>query len=1268
MTKITIICGGPSEERGISLNSARSIYDHLVTDDVQFEILYVDKKLRFYNIKSAHLYSNTPSDFDFKLANTARKLTRKEIKRVVTKADIVFPCIHGEFGEDGRLQKMLEKFDVTFVGSGSKACRHALNKYKINQKLANARLPALDIAKLDLAKNTTLLASLVSNFVAKHPNEKYVVKPLSGGSSIGVKIVDKQQDILEHCKTLKDQYGTRQAVLEEYCDGQEFTVVVVQNAESEPIALPVTDVKVQGVFDFRKKYLATATTKRHCPPEPKHYSDKQIAIIREQAEQIFTLFGMRDIARFDGFLTVDNKVYFNDLNPISGMEQNSFFFQQASRIGWRHKDLLRHVVNLALARAGKSLLKADNHHSAEKKPVWVLFGGDSGEKEVSVMSGTNVWLKLAKSKYYQSSPFLLTGDTVWELPYAFCLDHTVSEIQQNCEHAAAINSRVQGLAKEIQGRLKTNNFVDTWGIPESMKLDSFLKEAKEAGAFVFLGLHGGDGENGALQKKLDALKVNYNGPNPVSSKLCMDKLRSGNKIINARIDGIIAARKLNINVDEHFNHFDASYYYRQGMKIWEEIKDMLGTNELGFKSRDLLIKPKADGCSLGIVRLKNAKDLATYFQHMGKNKPLPPFTFEAHAGIIEMNFDPSNGLIIEPFVETVKLQVQNHKILPKVVQGWVELTVGVVCQEGSLHALVPSITVAEDAVLSLEEKFQGGTGVNLTPPPMNVVKTSQCQLIRSQIEKMASVLGIDGYARIDIFFNTQTNYIIFIEANTLPGLTPSTVIYHQALADSPSRNPTEFLEHLVQTKVQNKNLEIHSENLWQSRDIVKAVNGKLVGGPFVASGISIDSRLTEAGQIFVDHGENPDFVSDAMSRGAVATLTSHPVEAPYILVDEPLVALEKLGVAARIRNAGTKRIGITGSVGKTSVTQGLAKVLASAGVTHRSVLSYNNHIGVPVTLARMPRETQFGVFEMGMNNPGELRKLTQFVKPHIALVTKVGKAHTANFPEGVEGIAKAKAEIFEGLDAGGIAIINRDNSWYGLLKDKALKNNAEILTFSLSQKAYAQLICYQDAAHGARLVIRLDKEKLQLNVAQRGIHWAENCLAILLVVKALNVPMSQALPALEKIAPLKGRGEIRNVYINGKKVILIDDSYNANPDSMRAAFKNLKNFPDVKRRVAVLTDMLELSDARRMHIELAEDIVNANIDVVYLAGEHMEGLDKALPKKIRGDWKSKALELLPSITRSIAEGDAILVKGSNSSGAMQIVDELLSHKLAIKKA
>ena len=190
---------------------------------------------------------------------------------------------------------------------------------------------------------------------------------------------------------------------------------------------------------------------------------------------------------------------------------------------------------------------------------------------------------------------------------------------------------------------------------------------------------------------------------------------------------------------------------------------------------------------------------------MGNSTPQPGGTFEAHDGINEMNFDPSNGLIIEPFIETVQLHVENHQVLPEKVEGWVELTVGVVYEKAQLHSMVPSITVAEDAVLSLEEKFQGGTGVNLTPPPKHVISTEQCDLIRQQIENIADVLNIDGYARIDIFFNTVTNHIVFIEANTLPGLTPSTVIYHQALADTPSRTPTEFLEHLVQTKVYNKN-------------------------------------------------------------------------------------------------------------------------------------------------------------------------------------------------------------------------------------------------------------------------------------------------------------------------------------------------------------------------------------------------------------------------------------------------------------------------------
>lgn len=1258
MTKIAIICGGPSAERGISLNSARSIYDHLKADSVSFAVLYVDTQCRFYGIDSARLYSNTPSDFDFELATTSSVLSDAELGDILQTCDVAFPCIHGEFGEDGQLQQLLEQWEVDFVGSSSESCQTALNKFKINEKIANANLPALGILALDLNEDNTHLKNDFQKMLDKSPSGQVIVKPNSGGSSIGVEIIKTAEDVLSHCELLKTAYGTQKAVVEEYCDGKEFTVVVIQGPSGEPVALHPTEVDVEGKFDYRKKYLATEATKRHCPP--RSFTDEQIDLIRQKAENIFTLFGMRDIARFDGFITNDSTVYFNDLNPISGMEQNSFFFQQICRAGWRHKDLLRYVVNLALSRRRKPLIKEPKEKFSGKQPVYVLFGGNSGEKEVSVMSGTNIWLKLAQSQDYAPAPFLITNDTVWCLPYAFCLDHTVSEIVDNCENAVQMQDRVARIAKDVQARLEISAPHRTWYVPEKLALDDFLHKAQNDKAFVFLGLHGGDGENGVLQQKLDSLDVNYNGPGPDSARLCMDKYKSGQKIIEANLDRVTAAPKLKIDTSvtpDVSNKTDA--LFEKGLTLWQEFQKLTGQDVNEFAAPDLLIKPKADGCSLGIVRLKSAKELKLYIETMGNSTPLPGGTFEAHDGIIEMNFDPSNGLIIEPFIETVQLRVENHQVLPEKVEGWVELTVGVVYEKAQLHSLVPSITVAEDAVLSLEEKFQGGTGVNLTPPPKHVISTEQCDLIRQQIENIADVLNIDGYARIDIFFNTVTNHIVFIEANTLPGLTPSTVIYHQALADTPSRTPTEFLEHLVQTKVYNKNYLTERNSLWTSQEIADAVGGEVIGKHFIVDGICIDSRVAQPNDLFFSLGLGYKFVDGARELGAVASISSEFVSEPCVRVANSQTALEKLGIAARDRNTATTRIAITGSVGKTCVTQAVAQVLSSAGKVHRPVSSYNNHVGVPVTLARMPKDTKFGVFELGMNNPGEISNLTQFVKPNVAIITKIGNAHTANFEDGLQGIANAKSEIFEGLEPGGIAIINRDTEWFDLLANKAREFGAKVLSFSTSQLADAQLLEYTETTSGASVKVQVGSDELHLNLVQLGQHWAENCLAILLLIKALNIPMAPAIRQLENVEALSGRGQIKTSVIDGKRVTLIDDSYNANPDSMAAAFTNLKLYPDASRRIAVLTDMLEQSHARQLHADLAPYVLEAEIDSVFVCGENMEALYENLPKSLRGYWSLEHDELLPYITSNIEDGDVILVKGSNGSGATKLLSALL---------
>lgn len=803
MTKIAIICGGPSiGERGISLNSARSIYDHLYEFEVDYTILYVDQALKFYHIEEHQLYSNTPSDFDFALSKSSRALTEQNCRALLQSCDIVFPAIHGEFGEDGQLQQMLEQLNVPFIGSGSSACRNALNKHSINRILRSHGRPALNMSLLP-TNGETDLSEIIGAFL--EPSGKAVIKPNVGGSSVGVALVSSVAEADAHLKDLRAMYNVKEVVIEEYCDPvehKEFTVVLITDEAGKPVALPPTEViGTGGIFSFRGKYLPTEEFRRPCPPET--ISQADTFRIQDAAEQVFTLFEMQDVARIDGFLRGDGILFFTDINPISGMEQNSFIFQQAGRIGWGHTDLLKHLINGSLERAGKQPLRHRAKSGTDKGQVWVLMGGDTAEKQVSVMSGTNVWLKLMQSDRYQPTPFLLKEGTVWQLPHAFCLDHTVSEIAANCERAETRAADVERVSDRVRTRLgiRTNDVY--WPLPKRTTLDAFLEAAVDNNAIIFIALHGGMGEDGRLQEQLESRGLLYNGPGPSASKLCMDKLKTGETISQSRLRGVISAPKFQFaGTVDWIQRLDEQELWNQSKS---HLDPVIKQNDICDVSTDtLLVKPRMDGCSAGIVQLRSTSELRNYLDHAGDREPAPSGLFIAHSKPVEMLFDPKDGILIEPFVETLQFKVDGPDLLVNgddirnvKHHGWIELTIGVVQKADGIEALPPSLTIADDSVLSLEEKFQGGTGVNLTPPPSEIVTSKQISLIQDRIVEVASALGITGYARIDVFFHTKENTMMVIEANTLPGLTPATVIYHQALAREPSLSPRAFLEHLV---------------------------------------------------------------------------------------------------------------------------------------------------------------------------------------------------------------------------------------------------------------------------------------------------------------------------------------------------------------------------------------------------------------------------------------------------------------------------------------
>ncbi|HRD27256.1 MAG TPA: Mur ligase family protein, partial [Caulobacter sp.] len=392
--------------------------------------------------------------------------------------------------------------------------------------------------------------------------------------------------------------------------------------------------------------------------------------------------------------------------------------------------------------------------------------------------------------------------------------------------------------------------------------------------------------------------------------------------------------------------------------------------------------------------------------------------------------------------------------------------------------------------------------------------------------------------------------------------------------------------------------------------------------------------------------------------GAAGVLASRPVEGPHVLVSDTLRALEAMAVAARDRSLAV-RAAVTGSVGKTSVTQAIAAGLAGAGRWHASVKSYNNHIGVPLTLARMPWATERAVFEIGMNHADEISPLSRMVRPDVAVITTVGAVHIENFPDGEEGVARAKAEIFDGMDSTGVAILNADNRWFDLLRHHARAVGVRVLSFGSAAGCDARLLDFS-AAHGhASVRAEVHGSAISYPLLQTGLHWGLNSLCALLALEAMSVDRATALEALAAFAPLAGRGAERTVRIPGGAFTLIDESYNANPISMAAALKTLGARQGRGRRIVALTDMLELgAEAPAFHAALAGPIEAAGIDLVFCAGPMMKSLWDALPPTRRGGYAEAAADLAPRVASAAEPGDLVMVKGSNGSRASVIAAAL----------
>ncbi|XP_013629915.1 PREDICTED: uncharacterized protein LOC106335833 isoform X4 [Brassica oleracea var. oleracea] len=817
--RVGLICGGPSAERGISLNSARSVLDHIQGNGISVSCYYIDAHLKSFAISSAQLYSNTPADFDFKLESLAQGFSSLSdlAEHLVSAVDIVFPVIHGRFGEDGGIQELLESHNIPFVGTGSSECRRAFDKYEASLELKEHGFMSVpNYLVRGIGVDESEIAQWFTDNRLDLDVGKVVVKPARAGSSIGVKVAFGVNDSIKKAVELILEGIDDRIVVEVFIEnGHEFTAIVLDvgsGSDSRPVVLLPSEVQLQfhgsgdpeedAIFDYRRKYLPT---------------QQVFATLLALMDGIWLPLQIYHQLQMKRLEDACQRILFSQTSTcrirlqISGMEQNSFLFQQASKVGFSHSNILRTILHRASSRLphltwhnyeSNHLLRGSTtlETSGDVQKVFVMFGGDTSERQVSVMSGTNVWMNLQRFADLKVTPCLLSPSLsnsssefpdktesdldnreVWLLPYSVVLRHTAEEILAECLEAiepdrARFTSRLQKqVMEDLMDGLKNQSWFGGFDIidelPIKYSLREWIKLASEAQATVFIAVHGGIGEDGTLQALLEDEGVAYTGPGVRASRTCMDKIITSQAISHLSEFGVHTISK-DVKRTEDIMHETIS-------NIWDELITKL-------RCLTFCVKPARDGCSTGVARLCSSEDLTVYVQALKDCLPrIPPNTLSKTHGMIEMPNTTPEYLIFEPFVETDEIVVSSkakQKLSWKGTRRWVEITVGVIGKRGSMRSLNPSLTVKESGdILSLEEKFQGGTGINLTPPPPTIMSKDALERCKQGIELIAETLGLEGFSRIDAFVHVETGEVLVIEVNTVPGMTPSTVLIQQVI-------------------------------------------------------------------------------------------------------------------------------------------------------------------------------------------------------------------------------------------------------------------------------------------------------------------------------------------------------------------------------------------------------------------------------------------------------------------------------------------------------
>jgi D-alanine-D-alanine ligase len=726
--KISIIFNINSQEKSISINSAKSVYEILEYYKFikEIDILFFDDNFDFFFLDKKFIFSNTIEDFLY-LYNKNCKIDN--YIETLSKYDLVFLATHGKMGEDGYIQNIFEQNNIKYIGPSSFTAEKTFNKFNSLKALWENGICEVWFADIFLPEDSfSKIEKLLKIY------KKLCIKPNNGGSSIGVFIVTDIKEAKNAIDFLrKNNY---EPFIESYHNGIEFSITAIGDTVYEPIGI----IK-EGIFSYEKKYFPSDKVTYESPI---NLPIEIINNIKRKAYEILDLFKCEFFLRLDGFYDPKTKsIIFTDFNSIPGFQINGLFFKNKN-----HFEIMNNIFNIFVKKYKlKSLysLRKNTFFLQEGKPnIFLIFGGDSSEKNISILSGNNILFNLTKIKKYNIYNILLYKNKFWFLSYEESFKTSINDFQEF---------------------LKKN---------KGYSLEELIFFIKKHNSKIFLGLHGGIGENGYLQKVFEENNILYTGSDSEISKLCMNK-NNTIKYLQEKITDNEILKHL------YFNNYVFIENLIQTTE--EELKIIWKKFTENKKNKKLFIKPNDDGCSVGAMILNSVEEFINYQQSLKENK-------ETYKNF-QLSKNSKDYLLCE-YIKVDKIYIDNNHIIYDKKTGWIEATIGYL--NGKI--LKSSMTISKDGFLTMEEKFLFGDGINFTPIPNIIMEDYHNKIIEKVIEKVIKIIGIRSYCRIDFFYNIKEEKVNIIEINTLPALTPSTVFFQQAAYFG--KSPTTVIKNIIE--------------------------------------------------------------------------------------------------------------------------------------------------------------------------------------------------------------------------------------------------------------------------------------------------------------------------------------------------------------------------------------------------------------------------------------------------------------------------------------